>query len=288
MIQNDKHPDVSFIRPDAHEILAKGYYPADMHFHTEHTDGTVSIRSLLNRMKISGMGCAVTDHNEVSGALAACKDRDDLLVIPGIEVSTCDGPHILVYFYDPRDLNDFFQRFIEPNRRESPWMLTTLTSSDVLEAAGGFACLRGAAHPYGYFFFNSGLAKCIEKGYIDESVYGQCDLIEGICANMAHRENLRAISLASRLGLPVTGGSDGHVIADLGSAVACTTSAEPEEFLDELRKGNARVIGRENYLPSKIITAGAISWRFLPWFFPSTKIHFERTMMRFDRFLGKK
>ena len=259
-----------------------------MHFHTVHTDGTVSVRSLLKRLSESGMGCAVTDHNEVSGALAACSERDDLLVIPGIEISACDGPHILVYFYDPHDLDDFFQRFIKENRRESPWMLTTLTSSEVLEAAEGFACLRGAAHPYGYLMFNSGLAKCVEKGYLDESLYGQLDLIEGICANMVHKENLHAIALASRLGLPITGGSDGHVITDLGSAVACTTSPDPGEFLDELKKGNAIVIGRENYLPSKIITAGAISVRFLPWLYPSVKIHFERTMMRFNRFMLKK
>jgi predicted metal-dependent phosphoesterase TrpH len=259
-----------------------------MHFHTDHTDGTVSIRSLLKRMRKSGMGCAVTDHNEVSGALAACRERDELLIIPGIEISASDGPHILVYFYDPRDLDDFFQRFIKENRRESPWMLTTHTSADILEAAEEYSCLRGAAHPYGYLMFNSGLAKCVEKGFLEESLYGQLDLVEGICANMVHRENLRAISLASRLGLPVTGGSDGHVIKDLGSAVACTTSADPGEFLDELKKGNAIVIGKENHLPSKIITAGAISARFLPWLYPSVKIHFERTMMRFDRFLSKR
>ncbi|MCX6699838.1 MAG: PHP domain-containing protein [Methanomicrobiales archaeon] len=61
----------------------------------------------------NGFGCAVTDHNEVSGALAACRERDDLLVIPGIEISTCVGPHILVYFYDPHDLDDFFQEIYQ-------------------------------------------------------------------------------------------------------------------------------------------------------------------------------
>jgi hypothetical protein len=288
MRREDNYPEVSFLRPDPSKLLAEGYHPADMHFHTVHTDGTVSVRSLLKRMKKTGFGCAVTDHNEVSGALAACSERNGLLVIPGIEISACDGPHILVYFYDPHDLDDFFQRFIKENRRESPWMLTTLTSSDILEAAEGFSCLRGTAHPYGYLMFNSGLAKCIENGYLDESLYAQLDLVEGICANMRHKENLRAISLASRLGMPITGGSDGHVITDLGSAVACTTSADPKEFLDELRKGKARVIGRENFLPSKIVTAAAISARFIPWLYPSVKIHFEGIMKRFNRFMLKK
>lgn len=286
--QHPGRPAVGFSRPNPAQIRADGYFPADMHFHTFHSDGSVSIPSLLRHIKNHGAGCAVTDHNEVSGAIAACSEREGQLLIPGIEISTLDGPHILVYFYSPGDLKDFFCRHIEPARRESPWMLTTLTSSDVLEAAEGYACLRAPAHPYGYLMFNSGLAKCIEKGYIDESLYGHCDLIEGICANMQHRENLRAVALAARLGLPVTGGSDGHVITDLGSSVTCTTSEDPADFLDELRKGRAKVIGRENHLPSKVITAAVITARFLPWLGPSVRIHCERTIGRVSRYMSQR
>jgi len=281
-------PDVRFARPDPAQINAEGYSPADMHFHTRHTDGTVSIPSLLRAIKKTGNGCAVTDHNEVSGACAACKDRKDLLVIPGIEISSSDGPHILVYFYSPNDLNDFFTRHILPNRRESPWMMTKLTSREVLKAAEGYSCLRAPAHPYGYLLFNSGLAKCVEKGYLDESIYKYCDLIEGICANMERKDNLRAVNLATRLGLPATGRTDGHIIFDLGSSVTCTTSEDPETFLDELCHGRARVIGKEKRFPSKILTAAAISTRFLPWLGPSVKIHCERLKGRMTRYLSFK
>ena len=167
-------------------------------------------------------------------------------------------------------------------------MLTTLTTEEILKASDGYSCLRGAAHPYGYFMFNSGLGKCVECGLIDESVYDRVDVIEGICANMAHRENLRAIDLASRLGLPVTGGTDGHVVFDLGSAVTCTTSQDPAGFLDELKRGNARVIGREQFLHSKIVTVAALSTRFMTYFIPSVKIHAERTVKRINRDLFHK
>lgn len=276
-------PDVRFARPDPAAIRAGGRCPADLHFHTAHTDGTVSIPSLLRHLRRTGCGCAVTDHNEISGAIAACRERDGLLVIPGIEISTADGPHILVYFYSPGDLDDFFARHIRERRRESPWMLTTITSREVLDAAEGYACLRGAAHPYGYAFFNGGLGKCVEKGLLDASLYRQCDLIEGICANMARRENRKAIALADRLRLPVTGGSDGHVIFDLGSSVTCTASEDPGAFLDELRRGRATVIGTENHLPSKILTAAVISARFVPWLLPSAKIHCESFWKRMNR-----
>jgi predicted metal-dependent phosphoesterase TrpH len=280
-------PDARFGRPYPARIIAEGMSPADLHFHTTHTDGSVSIPTLLRQIRKTGAGCAVTDHNEISGALAACQDRGELLVIPGIEISTADGPHILLHFSSPNDLEDFFVRHVKPRRRESPWMLTTLTTREVLEAAEGYACLRTPAHPFGYLLFNSGLGKCVEKGYLDEILYRKCDCIEGICANMERKENLKAISLAARLGLPVTGGSDGHVIFDLASSVTCTASSDPADFIDELRHGRARVIGRENHLPSKILTAAVISARFMPWLLPSTKIHCERFVGRMNRFLGR-
>lgn len=279
-------PDVRFARPEPGRIRAEGYFPADMHFHTVHTDGTMDVPSLLRQVRKSGTGCAVTDHNEVSGALAASTDREDLLVIPGIEVSTADGPHILLYFYSPRDLADFFERHIRPYRRESPWLLTTLTTGEVLGAAEGYACLPGPAHPYGYLFFDKGLGKCVDKEHVDGSLYRKCGFVEGICANMAHRENLRAVVLATRLGLPATGGSDGHVIFDHGNAVTCTRSGEAGDFLDELRHGRAKVIGREARLHSRLLTAAIITSRFMPWVVPSTRIHCEQMAGRVNRLIS--
>jgi hypothetical protein len=259
-----------------------------MHFHTIHTDGLVNIRSLLSMVRSRGIGCAVTDHNEVSGAVEACRERGDLPLIPGIEISAADGPHLLLYFYSPRDLEDYFRRYIRDKRCESPWLLTRLTTREILEAAEGYPCIRAPAHPYGYLIFNGGLAKCIEKGYLDRELYGRCEAVEGICANMTHAENLRAVDLALSLSLPVTGGTDGHLLSDLGTAVTCARADTPEEFLDELRKGRARVIGREKPLPSKLVTGAVISARFLPWFYPSLKIHCAGAGRRMRRYLSKR
>lgn len=62
-------------------------------------------------------------------------------------------------------------------------------------------------------------------------------------------ENIRALSQVCRLGLLITGGSDGHIITDPGSAVAYPTSADPTEFLDEIRNDKAGIIGPEKHLP---------------------------------------
>ena len=282
------HPGVTFGRPDIPALREGGYTPVDMHFHTIHTDGLVSIRSLLAKVRARGIGCAITDHNEISGALHACQEREDLAIIPGIEVSAVDGPHLLLWFYSPRDLEDYFLRHIRDRRCESPWLLTRLTTAEILEAAEGYACLRAPAHPYGYLIFNGGLAKCIEKGYLDRELYGRCEAVEGICANMTHGENLKAVALALHLKLPVTGGTDGHLLSDLGTAVTCTKAGSPEEFLDELRKGRARVVGREKHLPAKLFTGAVISARFMPWFLPSLKIHCAGAGRRVHRYLSMK
>jgi len=282
------HPGVTFARPDADMLWKEGYTPLDMHFHTVHTDGLVTIPALLARARASGIGCAVTDHNEISGAVQACRDGGDLPVIPGIEVSASDGPHILLYFSSARDLEDYFKRYIRDRRSDSPWLLTRLSTGEILDAAEGYACLRVPAHPYGYLVFNGGLGKCVDKGYLDRELYRQCEAIEGICGNMNHAENLRAIALALRLQLPVTGGSDGHVLSDLGTAVTCARADSPEEFLDELRKGRARVIGREKHLPSKLLTGAVISARFMPWLYPSLKIHCIGAGRRVHRYLSKR
>ena len=282
------HPAVTFACPDIPALRKEGYIPVDMHFHTAHSDGVVTIPALLAGTRHQGMGCAVTDHNEISGAVQACREGRDQLVIPGIEVSACDGPHILLYFSGPRDLEDFFSRHIRERRSDSPWLMTRLTTGEILDAAEGYHCLRVPAHPYGYLVFNGGLGKCVDKGYLDRELYRQCEALEGICGNMNHAENLQALALALRLGLPVTGGSDGHVLSDLGTAVTCARAETPGEFLEELRKGRARVIGREKPFPSRLRTAAVISARFAPWFYPSLKIHCAGAGRRMHRYLSKR
>ena len=73
--------------------------PVDMHIHTRHSDAAISIPSLLTRAKHLGTGVAITDHNEIHGVVEACQQSHGVLVIPGIELSSLEGPHILLYFY---------------------------------------------------------------------------------------------------------------------------------------------------------------------------------------------
>ena len=82
---------------------------ADLHTHTIHSDGTLTSTELVRKAKNVGL-CAlgITDHDSVNGideAIAAGKEQDVVLV-PGIEMSTCLNDkeiHILGYFVNHHD-----------------------------------------------------------------------------------------------------------------------------------------------------------------------------------------
>ena len=83
---------------------------ADLHLHTTASDGILSPQEMVQKASQLGLDViAITDHDSVNGipsALETAKSFPQLLVIPGVEIST-DMPqgwvHILGYFVDYRD-----------------------------------------------------------------------------------------------------------------------------------------------------------------------------------------
>ena len=89
--------DVRFERPDWGAIRESGMMAVDMHFHTSCSDSFTDIDSALKLAEERGVGLAVTDHNLISSLVRIKDRRTPVPVVPGMEVSTSDGPHILVY-----------------------------------------------------------------------------------------------------------------------------------------------------------------------------------------------
>ncbi len=79
----------------------------DLHMHTDHSnDCATPVEVLLETAKDRGMGAiAVTDHNEISGALAAreAAERDgDIKVIVGEEVKTAEQGEVIGLFLEEK------------------------------------------------------------------------------------------------------------------------------------------------------------------------------------------
>ncbi|MDD1746971.1 MAG: PHP domain-containing protein, partial [Methanomassiliicoccales archaeon] len=199
---------IRFESPDLGALAGEGLAAVDMHLHTDHSDAATSVERALAKARQDGFGLAVTDHNEISGSLKAFAEARGTIVIPGIEVSAADGPHILAYFHSPRDLEDFYDRHIAPQKRSSPWLAIRSDTPTIAQALEKYACLAVAAHPYGYLMFNKGLQKCIDLEYLAPGTVDGFDGFEVICGGMAHSLNLKAVALVERKGKCFTGGTD--------------------------------------------------------------------------------
>jgi len=80
---------------------------ADLHLHTIYSyDGTASLSAVLNRAKQLGLDViAITDHDEIAGALKALEIASsyNVEVIPGIEITTADGDLLALFITEKVD-----------------------------------------------------------------------------------------------------------------------------------------------------------------------------------------
>lgn len=284
---NDSSEKVRFEVPDLAQLRKEGLTAVDMHFHTNHSDGHVSVRQVLAKARRTGFGLAVIDHNVISGSLQAFQERGDLLIVPGMEVSAFDGPHILTYFYSTSDLEDFFRRHIEPNRQGSPWLAIKLGTQEIIDRAESYNCVTIAAHPYGYLLFNKGLLKCIEGKYLPIEIAKRFDGFEVICGAMTHWVNLKAMKLAEERNMSFTGGTDGHLLSDAGEVVTCAPEDTLEGFLDAVASRRNVVIGYEKGPLRRIATGVVVMTKHSRYFVPAMAINYQQNAHRVKHYIRR-
>lgn len=255
---------VRFERPDWEAIRDSGRMAVDMHFHTNCSDSFTDIDAAIKLAAERGVGVAVTDHNLIS-SLVRIKGRDiPVPVIPGMEVSTSDGPHILVYFYDQDDLERFWYHNIRPRLQECPWLaLRDCPTERLLEMLEGESCVVSAAHPMGYLMSNKGVEICIRKGYLDEDIARRLDAYEVLCSGMTRESNRESLMSATMYGIGFTGGTDGHTLGEIGNVVTVSDASEVDSFLDDVVRKRVDIIGLEKTVPKKVYMASASLSRFM-------------------------
>lgn len=97
--------------------------PVDLHLHTTHSDGNYTPVDLVSLAVRSGLSAiAITDHDTISGVGPAqeAAGEQELIVIPGVEIS-CEHHerelHLLAYFVDVNDPTlPAFLRVIQEDR----------------------------------------------------------------------------------------------------------------------------------------------------------------------------
>lgn len=239
-------------KPDFKKLAAQGYVAVDMHTHTRFSDDAFTpVWQIIDRAKRLGIGIAITDHNEIRGALKASKNKRGVLVIPGIELKFQRNMDILCYFYSFADLEKFYERYVEPRLR-TPLSPTNIEFID-LPAEQFFAEIKdikfisSIAHP---FVHPAGAGILMDEKFVSPKLFDLTDYIEVFNGHLKKHTNDKAQTW--RTGKIFTGGSDSHFSFSLGSAVTAVKINGQENFLDSLRRGTI-VMGQEQWYPSTLL-----------------------------------
>ena len=106
---------VIFRKPPLRKLEKEGLFGVDMHFHTRYSLDAISrIPAAVKKAQKKGFGFAITDHNTIKGVLAAKPHMKTTTIVPGIEITCNNGNHRLAYFYDIKELEQFFSKRLEP------------------------------------------------------------------------------------------------------------------------------------------------------------------------------
>lgn len=249
----DRTNRVQFEKPDISE-LTRHYTVVDLHFHSRYSDGRNTIAQIARRVRQLGIGIAVTDHNDIKGAIEIDRFKS-ILSIPGIEITSQEGSHLLVYFYDLENLKRFYREHIQPNRGNGPMSSIALPMEEIIDAARTFEGVVILPHPYCAAYTgvcNPQFAMARQKQLFDA-----VDGVEAINSENLKKWNLRCAVLGFNLDKAVVGGSDGHALYQIGRVVSyADCSKDRKAFLDAVRKRQNKVIGKEIDIFRKVTSNG--------------------------------
>ena len=199
----------------------------DLHMHTDHShDCATPVEVLLATAREQGLGAiAVTDHNEVSGALEARAQAaagGEVKVIVGEEVKTAGEGEVIGLFIEER----------------IPRGLTLAETVAEIKRQGGVVYVP---HPFDRMHAVPDYEHLL--GVLDE-----VDAIEVFNPRVAIGAfNEEAARFAAKYRIPAGAGSDSHVAQGLGSVRVRMHDFEgPQEFLQSLR--DAEIVTRPTSL----------------------------------------
>lgn len=255
---------IEFKRPDIEELNTR-FTVVDMHFHTNHSDGINSARTIATRAKRLGIGVGITDHNEIRGALEMDAIQD-VLSIPGIEVTSVEGSHLLVYFDDIEHLKQFYFDDVQPFMGPDIMSSTELEMEEIIRRARQFDSFIVFPHPYSAVY--TGVCNSYFSEDRLQNLFEMADGVEVINASNMNKWNLQCAVLGFNINKSVIGGSDGHRLSQMGKAVTYADCPPTRSaFFQSLKRGEGRVVGKEIDIIRKV-TAHTIklktNWKNYP------------------------
>ena len=204
--------------PEVRErISSRPLIEVDLHMHTDHSgDCATPVDVLLQTARDRGLGAiAITDHNEVSGALEARKiaeeSFDDLKVIVAEEVKTAEQGEVIGLFLEEK----------------IPKGLTMAETIAEIRRQGGLVYVP---HPFDRFHSVPDYEHLLD-------MVEEIDLLEVFNPRVALTSfNEEAVRFATKYRIVPAAGSDSHVAQGLGSVRQRIHDFDgPAEFLEAMR-----------------------------------------------------
>jgi len=187
----------------------------DLHMHTDHSpDCATPVETLLATAREAGLGAiAITDHNEVSGALAAreMEDRFGVKVIVAEEIKTAEQGEVIGLFLERR---------IERG----------MTMDETIAEIHGQGGLVYVPHPFDRLHSVPDYEHLL-------GIVERIDILEVFNPRVALTAfNEEAERFAAKYRIVPGAGSDSHVAQGLGSVMIRVHDFEgPQEFLESMR-----------------------------------------------------
>jgi len=199
-------------------LRTRALIDVDLHMHTDHSgDCATPVEVLLQTAKAQGLGAiAVTDHNEISGALEAQALAPDygVKVIVAEEVKTASQGEVIGLFL----------------QEKIPRGLTLAETVAEIRRQGGLVYVP---HPF-------------DRMHAVPDYEHLLDIVEDVDAIEVYNPrvaigsfNEEAARFAAKYRIPAGAGSDAHVAQGLGSVrVRMRDFDGPEEFMESLREAD--------------------------------------------------
>ncbi len=203
--------------PEVRERISKRpLIEVDLHMHTDHSgDCATPVDVLVNTARDRGLGAiAITDHNEVSGALEARKlaeELGDIKVIVAEEVKTAEQGEVIGLFLEEK----------------IPKGLTMAETIAEIRRQGGLVYVP---HPFDRFHSVPDYEHLLD-------IVEEIDLLEVFNPRVALTSfNEEAVRFARKYRIVPAAGSDSHVAQGLGSVRQRIHDFDgPAEFLEAMR-----------------------------------------------------
>lgn len=219
---------------------------ADLHIHTIYSyDGTATVPAVLRRAREIGLNViAITDHDEIAGALEAVKIASHYGVeaIPGSEITTAEGDLLALFIHEK----------IQPG-------LSLIETLLWIKEQGGVAI---AAHPMASGMGMKSLTPTSILKALKHPIAGKILIgIETYNGTAIDRISNHAARLfAQGLNLAHTGNSDAHVVDTIGFGATEFPGSTAVDLLNALHERTTRVHKMNEWSAIRVIGSWGVRY----------------------------